>query len=195
MFIKICGVTDVTAAETCVAAGVDAIGFVFSSSPRQVTPSQAASIADAIPDSIAKVAVFRRPSLAEIETVLAGFEADLVQADHDTMTDYEDVDLLPVYRETDNSEPVRSRFLYEGAVSGVGRQVDLERASKWGRLGEMILAGGLRPGIVGYAIERVRPFGVDVSSGVELEPGVKSPDLIRSFVRAVRSAERRLVNT
>jgi phosphoribosylanthranilate isomerase len=61
------------------------------------------------------------------------------------------------------------------------------------RLGEMVLAGGLRPDNVGRAITRVRPFGVDVSSGVESSPGEKSPELIRAFVAAVRAAEERQV--
>jgi phosphoribosylanthranilate isomerase len=79
-------------------------------------------------------------------------------------------------------------------VSGVGRLVDLSRATSVARRGEMILAGGLRPDNVGGAIATVRPFGVDVSSGVERSPGSKDPALIRSFVAAVRAAEERLVN-
>lgn len=195
LFIKICGITDVVAAETCVEAGVDAVGFVFSSSPREVTPVRASLIAQAVPDSIAKVAVFRRPSPARIDAVLEVFSPDFIQADHRTLTSLAADDVLPVYRETDSTGPWESRFLYEGAVSGAGRRVDLSRAAEWARRGEMILAGGLTPGNVAQAVETVRPFGVDVSSGVESQPGVKSPELIRSFVHAVRAAEERLVRT
>lgn len=195
LFIKICGITDIVAAETCVDAGVDALGFVFASSPRRVTPARAASIAETVPKSIARVAVFRHPSPAEVEEVLEEFRPDLVQADHEATARLTGVDVLPVYRETDMTGPLAPRFLYEGAVSGVGRPVDLDRAGEWARRGEMILAGGLTSENVVHAIETARPFGVDVSSGVELEPGVKSPELIVSFVQAVRSAEERLVRT
>lgn len=195
LFVKICGITDVTAAETCVQVGVDAVGFVFASSPRQLTPSQAAAIAEKIPESITKVAVFRRPSSVDIESVLECFPADVVQADHDTITTVTDVDVLPVYREGEARDPAGTRFLYEGEVSGMALRVDLERAAKWAKSGEMVLAGGLTPDNVGDAIDVVRPFGVDVSSGVESSPGVKSPEKIRSFVRAVRIAEKKLVRT
>jgi phosphoribosylanthranilate isomerase len=70
----------------------------------------------------------------------------------------------------------------------------MERAAGMARLGEMVLGGGLRPDNVGGVIARVRPFGVDVSSGVESAPGTKEPALIRSFVAAVRAAEERLVS-
>ena len=76
----------------------------------------------------------------------------------------------------------------------MGRVVDLRQAASTARLGEMILAGGLRPDNVGRVIAEVRPFGVDVSSGVESSAGVKDPALIRSFVAAARAAEERLVS-
>jgi phosphoribosylanthranilate isomerase len=194
VFVKICGITDPLAVTTCVEAGVDAVGFVFSESPRLVSPARAAEIASLVPAGIATVAVFRRPSADDVQRVLDVFAPDMVQADHDTLRGMEGMTLLPVYRESLDAVPDRRRFLYEGPVSGEGRQVDLEQASGVARLGEMILAGGLRPDNVGRAINVVRPFGVDVSSGVESAPGEKSPALIRSFVAAVRAAEERLVS-
>lgn len=182
------------AAETCVDAGVDAIGFVFSESPRQVSALEAAAISSVIPENVARVAVFRRPGPDEIERSLAVFRPDIIQADHECLPDRSDVNLLPVYRESLDTNPDQRRFLYEGPVSGIGQTVDLSRAAGVARLGEMILAGGLRPDNVGRAIARVRPFGVDVSSGVESEPGVKNLALIRSFVSAARAAEERLVS-
>lgn len=194
-FIKICGVTDAVTAATCVEAEVDAVGFVFSESPRRLAPEAAADIAAAIPAGIARVAVFRRPTQKEIDAVLALFPADLVQADHDTLpATIPGAAMLPVFRESVDQLGGHRRFLYEGPHSGVGQAVDLDRAAEAARQGEMILAGGLRPDNVTGAIVRVRPFGVDVSSGVESAPGVKDPALIRSFVAAVRAADERLVS-
>jgi phosphoribosylanthranilate isomerase len=194
LFVKICGVTSVEAAEACVEAGVDAVGFVFAESPRQVSPDLASAISSRMPPSIARVAVFRRPSPQDVVQVIAGFQPDVIQADHDCLPVIDGVGSLPVYHEGEEEAPPGGRFLYEGPVSGVGRGVDPVRATVFAQLGEMILAGGLSPENVGRSVVAVRPFGVDVSSGVEASPGVKSPALIRSFVAAVRAAEERLVS-
>lgn len=192
VFVKICGLTDSRAAEACARLGVDAAGFVFAESARQVSPAQANSIAASLPEEVLRVAVFRKPSPDEVARVLDQFGADIVQLDEDSLSSAGDAPTIPVYREGRRA-PVGGRFLYEGPISGSGRQVSLEGATGFARLGEMILAGGLRPDNVGRAILAVRPFGVDVSSGVEESPGVKDPSLIRSFVAAVRVAEERLV--
>jgi phosphoribosylanthranilate isomerase len=193
LFVKVCGVTDLAVAEAAAQAGADAVGFVFSPSPRQVTARTALAISAELAPQVIRVAVFRRPTLSEIEMVLEVFTPDLVQADHDALAGFTAVDTLPVYRE-DGPVPDGGRFLYEGPVSGVGEMVDLTRATGIARLGEMILAGGLRPDNVGTAISQVRPYGVDVSSGVETAPGRKDPALIRSFVAAARAAQERLVS-
>jgi phosphoribosylanthranilate isomerase len=195
LFVKICGVTDVAAAEAAVAAGVQAIGFVFAVSPRRVSVAQARRISGVVPPGVARVAVFRRPTPVEVMRIVDEFEPDIVQADHDTLGDIDGVGMLPVYREGSEVESEQGRFLYEGPVSGVGHQVDLTRAARMALHGEMILAGGLRGDNVDEAVTTVRPFGVDVSSGVESSPGVKSPDMIRSFVATARMAEERLVST
>lgn len=194
LFVKICGISTIEAAITCVEAGADAIGFVFTESPRQVTVEDAVTISEMLPADVARVGVLRRPSPADVARVMEGFRPDLLQADHDTLPPDIEIGLLPVFHEGEPAAPEGGRFLYEGPASGVGRQVDLNRAAGMARLGEMVLAGGLRPDNVGRAIVTVRPFGVDVSSGVEMAPGVKSLALIRSFVAAVRAAEERLVN-
>jgi phosphoribosylanthranilate isomerase len=195
IFVKVCGITTREAASACVEAGTDAVGFVFADSPRRVSTHQARAISDVLPEDVLRVAVFRRPRPEEIEIVLEDFSPDLVQADHDSLSTVEVDRRLPVYREGDGAAPSRRRFLYEGPISGAGEQVDLQRAADVARLGDMILAGGLRPDTVGRAIALVRPYGVDVSSGVETEPGVKSPASIRSFVAAARTAGERLVST
>lgn len=195
LFIKICGIGDLESARACLEAGADAIGFVFAESPREISPSRARSIAHALPESLIKVAVFRRLTQRNLDRVLSDFSPDLVQADHDTLGPIAEDRRLPVYRDGVGVAPSGGRFVYEGPVSGVGERVDWARATGVARIGEMILAGGLRPDNVGRAIDTIRPYGVDVSSGVESEPGVKSPALIRSFVAATRAAEERLVST
>lgn len=194
LFIKICGITELEGAQTAVEAGADAVGFVFAESPRQVAPRRAVAISGDLPPRVLRVAVFRRPTLREIELVLDEFTPDLVQADHDTFAGFDAIDTLPVFREGVDGAPEGGRFLYEGPISGSGRVVDLERAAGIARLGDMVLAGGLQPHNVGAAIATVRPHGVDVSSGVESPAGTKDPALIRSFVAAARAAEERLVN-
>lgn len=194
LFVKICGVTDPGAARGAVAAGADAVGFVFAESPRQISPREAGMISGALPPGILRVAVFRRPTLDEIDDVLEVFTPDAVQADHDTLEGFDTTAVLPVFRDGIDGTPHGGQFLYEGPVSGAGQLVDFSRAAGTARLGAMILAGGLRPDNVATAIDQVRPAGVDVSSGVESSPGVKDPALIESFVSAARAAEERLVS-
>ena len=194
LFVKICGISDLASGRAAVEAGADAIGFVFAESPRLITTRQAVAISGELPVDVLRVAVFRRPTPEEIDVVLESFTPDLVQADHDSLDHVTDVATLPVFHEDGGEAPDGGRFLYEGPVSGAGQLVDLQRAAAVARLGEMVLAGGLRPDNVGRAVASVRPFGVDVSSGVETSPGTKDPALIRSFVAAARAAEERLVN-
>lgn len=194
LFVKICGITDVDAGMAAAVAGADAVGFVFADSPRRLTPRQALAISGELPPGLLRVAVFRHPDLAEIDAVLEQFTPDAVQADAASLGGLHGFIILPVYRDGDVEMPEGGRFLYEGPVSGAGQVVDLSRAAGMARLGEMILAGGLRPDNVGRAIATVKPHGVDVSSGVETAPGRKDPSLIRSFVAAARAAEERLVN-
>jgi phosphoribosylanthranilate isomerase len=84
--------------------------------------------------------------------------------------------------------PLPGRMLFEGPTSGIGELADWGRAAELARQTQLILAGGLSAENVAEAIEAVRPFGVDVSSGVEETPGIKDPDKIFEFVRAVRAA-------
>jgi phosphoribosylanthranilate isomerase len=197
--IKICGITEGAAAEAAVDAGADSVGFVLAPSVREITPERAAAIASELPRHVDKVAVFRGPPRQDIDRALEGFAADVVQADFPSLPGLRSPRLLPVFRETVTSHAAIAvlvdggRFIYEGPTSGIGRAVDWELAADVAQLGQMILAGGLDPHNVVEAIRTVRPFGVDVSSGVESSPGVKDPALIRAFVQAVREAEKDLV--
>lgn len=196
LHIKVCGITDPGDALTAAAAGANAVGFVFfRESPRRISPAEAAAIAAELPDSLERVAVFLRPTSAEIAAVLEVFDADLVQADYQCLNGSVEVPGLPVFREGDDilanlSGAQVPRFLYEGRRSGIGEKVDWEVASRIATAGRMTLAGGLSPANVAEAIRKVRPYGIDVSSGVESMPGVKDGRLISEFIERARKTEK-----
>lgn len=193
--VKICGITDPDAAAVCLQAGVDAIGLVFAPSVRQVSLATAARIASEVEESMDLVAVFSRPTPADVEQVMTAIPVTWVQADFQSLAGPYPWYMLPVFREGPGVEAEigaidGGRFVYEGQVSGAGERVDWARAREIAARGRMTLAGGLNPLNVGEAIRTVRPFGVDVSSGVESAPGRKDPALIEAFVTAVRQEEK-----
>jgi phosphoribosylanthranilate isomerase len=194
-FVKICGIRDAGMAAVAVAAGADALGFVFAESPRRVEPAEAAAAAAAIPEGVSKVAVMRHPTADAWTAVRGEFAPDVLQTD---AGDFASLDVpagvarWPVLREgmAAAGDVPAGVFVYEGPSSGSGQTVDWSRAAAFARRGRMILAGGLTPGNVAAAISQVRPWGVDVSSGVESAPGEKDAELIREFIGAVRAAEK-----
>ncbi|NCF50460.1 N-(5'-phosphoribosyl)anthranilate isomerase [Gammaproteobacteria bacterium] len=196
-FVKICGLRDTADVAAAVEAGANAVGFVFAESIRRVTPRQAQMAIRDVPGDVHRVAVMRHPTSEECRAVLEEFEADIVQTD---VQDFSGLELpghvarWPVLREgsADPGAALPEVFVYEGTNSGAGQPVDWEQASGFALRGRMILAGGLRPDNVPAAVRAVRPWGVDVSSGVERQPGRKDHDLIRQFVSAVRAVEREL---
>jgi phosphoribosylanthranilate isomerase len=140
------------------------------------------------------VAVTQHPTQIEIDELLAEFAPDALQTD---LRDFEALELphtllrLPVLRMgAPPAAGLPARLLFEGPVSGAGTPADWDQARALARRSELILAGGLNETNVTAAIRRVRPFGVDVSSGVENAPGVKSPARIATFVEAARAAFR-----
>lgn len=192
LLVKICGLRNAGDAEAAAGAGADAVGFVFAESPRRVTPAAARAAAKALPQNVLRVAVMLHPSNDEWQRVLDGFRPDVLQTD---LVDFDTLDVpagvarWPVVRESAPPAVLPDTFLYEGAASGRGETVDWSRAAAIARRGRMILAGGLSPANVAEAVRAVRPYGVDVSSGVESSPGVKDPEQIRKFVKAARAAE------
>ena len=188
MWIKICGMTTPEAVTAALDAGVDAIGFVFANSVRQVTPGQALRLAAPARGRIRCVAVTRHPSQHDIDQVLKEFKPDVLQTDSADLRSLQlpsELELLPVFREIQGSLPLR--LLFEGPASGTGIPSDWAAARQLARRAELVLAGGLNPNNVASAIEQVQPFGVDVSTGVEARPGVKSPAEIARFVTAARA--------
>lgn len=196
VMVKICGLRTAEDVATAVAAGADAVGFVFAESVRQVEPAEAAKAAGQLPAGVRRVAVMRHPADDEWQRVLEHFRPDVLQTDVEDFAALDvpgSIERWPVYREGGPATPsAGATYLYEGAVSGSGRTVDWSRAEAAARGGSMILAGGLDPDNVGTAIRAVRPWGVDVSSGVESAPGEKSAALIHAFLKAARAAEKDL---
>ncbi len=194
MFVKICGMHSPEAVEAAVAAGADALGFVFAASPREVTPDQAVALCSGVPAHVLRVAVMRHPHKEHWERVIEVFKPNWLQTDAD---DFRWIKLpaactpLPVYRDSDApaDSDLPDRLLYEGTHSGSGRVADWDEAGGLARVAEVILAGGLTVDNVGDAIRFVKPWGVDVSSGVERARGEKDPGLIREFVARVRAIE------
>lgn len=191
MWIKICGLTTPEAVRSALDLGVDALGFVFSASPRQLTAPQALQLALPARGRARRVAVTRHPTQALVDEVLEVFAPDILQTDLADLVALRlpaTLELLPVARDLAAPEPLPARILFEGALSGAGVASDWNAAKQLARRTQLVLAGGLHRDNVAAAIAAVRPFGIDVSSGVEERPGLKSPAKIEAFVRAARAA-------
>lgn len=198
MWIKICGLTEERAVAAALEARVDAIGFVFAPSVRRVQPPEAARLARSARGRLACIAVTRHPEQALVDEILRDFAPDVLQSDAADLAELRlprELALLPVLRSGDAADgtlPGRAalpaRLLFEGPASGTGRTGDWQQARMLARRTELVLAGGLDAHNVAAAIAQVRPFGVDVSSGVEAAPGVKSPERIAAFAAAARAA-------
>lgn len=200
LLVKLCGVTDRDGIEAARLARVDAVGFVFADSPRRLEPAAARELARALPRRVVRVAVFHHPTPDEVRAVLAVFPADVVQCEPSPALAAGGFP-LPVFHDGDDVQAAiaayradhghRAPVLLEGAGrGGRGVRADRARAATIARGGRTALAGGLDPGNVARAVARVRPWAVDVSSGVEFSPGRKDPDAVVRFVREARRAAR-----
>lgn len=200
--VKICGVTDRAGIEAAIAAGADAVGFVLAESPRRVGWERALGLAALVPPLVSRVAVLRQPGAATVRDVAAALAPHWIQAE--TTPEVEAAlaaGALPggasLLRVLHDGDDLLERFpqdagtvLLEGpGRGGSGVLPDWRRAALLARRVRLILAGGLTPDNVAAAIETVRPFGVDVASGVESSPGIKDPVRVARFVAAVRRAE------
>jgi phosphoribosylanthranilate isomerase len=193
MWIKICGLTDERAVATALEQRVDAVGFVFSPSVRQLQPPRAAELAATARGRALIVAVTLHPTQSLIDRIVQEFAPDLLQTDLGDLAALRLPDglaLLPVLRAGADAlpRPMPPRILFEGPRSGAGQTSDWHQAAQLAGLTQLVLAGGLTPANVAAAIGAARPFGVDVSSGVEAEPGRKDPGRIVAFVQAARAA-------
>lgn len=201
--VKICGVTDPAGLEAAVAAGADAVGFVLADSPRRIAIGHAVRLAAMLPPFVSRVAVLRCAGAGTIRDVAAALAPEWIQTE--TTPELESdlaasgplpggAGLLRVVHDGDDllgRIPAGAGALLLEAPGRGGRGA----APDWGRAAilagrvRLVLAGGLTPENVAEAIRRVRPYGVDVASGVESSPGVKDRALMGRFVAAVRRAE------
>lgn len=201
--VKICGITRIEDAIAAAQAGADAIGFVFEAkSPRHVSPDQAQAIARALPPFVTVVGLFVNAAPDTVETVLSRVPLDLLQF-HGNETPQQCrryhrpyVKAIPMQPDVNLHEKAR---LYSDAE---GLLLDTQAAHVAGGSGQVfdwnlvpsgldkpiILAGGLTPENVAEAVRQVRPFAVDVSSGVEQSKGIKDAAKIAAFIEAVRKA-------
>ena len=183
--IKVCGITTPEASVAACELGVDAVGFVFfAESPRHLAAERAMELASYLSPLVTRVAVFRRPRSSEIAEVVSRFNPQVIQAEPAAEVSAaipSHILHLPVFH--DGSD-LGERVVKFAAHAGNDATVVLEARSV-----RLVLAGGLTPDNVAEAIRSVRPYAVDVSSGVETRPGVKDPKLIEKFVTAVRDAQ------
>jgi phosphoribosylanthranilate isomerase len=201
MFVKMCGMTRLADALHAVEHGADALGFVFwPASPRYLSPARAAAIVAALPPGVSAVGVFVNETVEGIRGVVAQTGVSTIQLHGDEPPAYADALDWPVLRavtvgqveEVSAAWPPGTIFLMDSADpvrrGGTGRTIDWRQAASAARGRRIVLAGGLTPDNVADAIGTVRPFGVDVSSGVEDAPGVKNADKVSRFLASARSA-------
>lgn len=200
--IKLCGITSASDAAAAAAAGADAIGMVFwSRSPRVVGLDRAAEIARAVPPLVARVGVFVDESPQNVAATVAAVGLYVVQLHgNEDAADYRSVG-MPIVRAVSlaSDEDVARAIALPAEVTvlvdahdpekkgGTGAMASWARAARVAAARPVMLAGGLTPANVAEAIRAVRPWAVDVSSGVESAPGRKDATKMAAFVAAVRS--------
>jgi phosphoribosylanthranilate isomerase len=208
MLVKICGITRLEDAVLAADLGASAVGFVFwPSSPRFVDPIRARRVAQALVSRVTSVGVFVNQPAEEVARIADFVGLDMVQLHGTESPEYcgrmrqpvikavclgQELDHTSVRRFPpavtlllDANDPVRH--------GGTGQTIDWERAAAIARGRPVILSGGLRSQNVASAIRTVRPNGIDVSSGVESQPGVKDPERLRRFIEAVHECEARFL--
>ncbi len=202
--VKICGITRIEDAQAAVDAGADAIGLVFyPPSPRHVELEQAARIVASLPPFVTTVGLFVNADSETIAGAVAACGLDLIQFHGNECPDYcarhgrpwiralrmkDDIDLAAEAGRFSGARGLLLDAYRPGVPGGTGETFD------WARIpaalaGRIVLAGGLTPDNVEQAVRQVRPWAVDVSGGVESEPGIKDADKIARFIEAVRRGD------
>jgi len=201
VFLKVCGLTRLADARHAVDNGATALGFVFwARSPRFVAPGTAAEIVAALPSTVTAVGVFVNEPVETVRAIAEQVGLTAVQLHGDEPPGYADVLRWPVLRSTTLASFDAACAAWSNGTTllvdaadperrgGTGMAVDWDQAATLARRRRIVLAGGLTPANVGEAVARVRPYGVDVSSGVETAPGVKDFDKVARFLDSARKA-------
>src|SRR5215217_1114028 len=204
MKIKICGITNAEDAAQAVSAGADALGFVlYRKSPRSVEPETVRALVAGLPPFVLAVGVFVNESAEVVRNVMDECGLMLAQLHGDETAAYcqslgrpalkalrlKDRGTFIALAEFHGLANVRGFVVdafMEQAYGGTGRTVDWALAAEVARSAPILLAGGLTPANVSQAIQSVGPYGVDVSSGVEVEPGRKDPAKVKAFIVSAR---------
>ena len=206
--VKICGITSAADAQAAIEAGANLIGFNFySKSPRQISEGEAAEIRSKLPKKVKAVGIFVNWLPADVITLRSSVKLDAVQlhGDETPETVAEIAPVVPVIKafRVEPEFPITAldeysrvfAFLFDaahtGQYGGTGRTTDWDVARRASLKHRIILAGGLKVENVAAAVRIVRPYGIDVASGVESSPGKKDHDLLREFIKEVRRAERK----
>ncbi|MEY4705590.1 MAG: N-(5-phosphoribosyl)anthranilate isomerase [Nitrospirota bacterium] len=202
--VKICGITSAEDAAVAVEAGADALGFVlYRKSPRYIEPTLARQIIMSLPPLVTPVGVFVNEDQQVVKNLMDDCGLALAQLHGNESAAYCQELGRPILKALRMRD--RSSFLalaeFQGragvrgfvldafsdqAYGGTGQVIDWQLAAEVAKAANILLAGGLTPDNVGKAIQTVQPYGVDVSSGVEREPGKKDHGKVRAFIRAVR---------
>lgn len=201
--VKICGITSVADGLTAAEAGADMIGLMFyDNSPRHITLPQAVEISRALPPFVMRVGVFVNPDEALVTRAIGECGLSLLQFHGDETSDFctqfgimsmkalrvRDAESLKQL-ENFNTEAFLLDAYSKSGLGGTGEKFNWDLAVEAQKFSKPIfLAGGLTPENVADAVRQVRPFAVDVSSGVESVPGKKDPAKVKAFIEAVRAA-------
>ncbi|HCE68588.1 MAG: N-(5'-phosphoribosyl)anthranilate isomerase [Geobacteraceae bacterium GWC2_55_20] len=198
--IKICGITNIEDALAAVEAGADALGFVFyNKSPRNISPEQAAALIRRLPPFVQTVGLFVNEELAVVNGIADRCGLDIVQLHGDETPEYcsgvrrrlikafrvKDETCLDLIDDYDVAACLLDAWS-PSAYGGTGKTFNWEIAAAAAASKRIILAGGLTPGNVAAAVRAVRPYAVDVSSGVEAAPGRKDHKILQQFIEAAR---------
>jgi len=202
MKIKICGITRYEDARAAVSFGVDALGFIFyPKSPRCITPAKAAEITKKLPPYVSKVGVFVDESPQRVLEIAGHAWLDTIQLHGSETPEYCESLPLPVVKvfSVNDTFKVSAISRYKSVAGclldtwdsehhgGSGRTFDWSAAIKACEISDsVILSGGLGPTNIREAIETVRPYAVDVNSGVEVKPGVKNPYKMKEVISIVK---------
>jgi phosphoribosylanthranilate isomerase len=196
--IKICGICDLESARMAVEAGADLIGFHFCNSDRRVSPEDAKAILDEMMVRPKIVGVFIDEFPGEVRRIAEFLDLDLLQLHGSEPPGFAaGRPVMKVLKVRDGRvpgtddwpDPIMLDSWSADQRGGTGRSWDWEVARQLFASRQVFIAGGLEPGNVGKVVSEFKPYGVDVSSGVEARVRVKDPEKVRAFIRAVRIAE------